>query len=153
MKKTAIISAVAFVIGIIIGGLLIAGFKDKKTESIVADAVQVETDRAGKIEADLADARLRGELLEFHLRLGKLAIDSSRMNYGTAKDEAVEFFSDLQEFADTNRGGKQIRVCRTVATANFQPSIRNTNRSRAIIIAITDKRRRPGRSRIVTTHD
>ena len=114
MKKTAIISVVAFVVGVIVSGWLVAGFKDKKKDDAVSAAVKVETDRAGKIEADLADARLRATVLAFHLRLGKLAIDSSRMNYGTAKDEAVEFFSDLQEFVDAGGAGKHEEMIRVI---------------------------------------
>lgn len=106
MKKTMILSLILLIGGGVLGGYLVSIWKDRVREEAVNAAVKVEQDRCGKVESDLAAAIVDNDMLAYQLRLGKISIDASRMNYGTAKDEAVQFFTDLSEYAETAKGGK-----------------------------------------------
>lgn len=104
MKKTAILASIVLILGAAAGAYLMGTWKDKKQQEAVASAIAAEQSNRASIEADLASTKLAKEMADFRLRLGKLAIEASRLNYGTAKDEAVQFFSDLTEFAERAKG-------------------------------------------------
>lgn len=104
MKKIAIISLVTLIIGAALGGYGIGVWKDKARDEAVAAAIETERAARADIESELSSVKLANEMAAYQIRLGKISIDASRLNYGTAKDEAVQFFTDLSEFAEKVKG-------------------------------------------------
>jgi hypothetical protein len=104
MKKTVILSVVILVLGGVIGGYFVGMWKDRAREKAVAAAIDAERSDRAAVEAELASTKLAAQMSAYHLRLGKIAIDAGRLNYGTAKDEAVQYFTDLSTFAETVQG-------------------------------------------------
>jgi hypothetical protein len=80
MNKTAIAAISALIVGALIGGFLVGVVKDKAVAAV---------------QAELASANLANEVAAHRERLGAIAIEASRMNFGTARDEMVLLLGDL----------------------------------------------------------
>jgi len=104
MKKTAILSSIVLLVGAAIGAYLMGMWKDKERTEAVAAAIEVEKSNRASIESELASLKLAKEMADFKTRLGTIAIESARLNYGTAKDSAVQLFTDLSAFAEKAKG-------------------------------------------------
>lgn len=89
MNKTAIAAISALIIGALIGGLLVGVVKDKAIANV---------------QAELASANLANEVAAHRARLGTIAIEASRMNYGSARDEMVLLLSDLTNLEPKVKG-------------------------------------------------
>lgn len=120
MKNTAIIASIVLLVGAALGAYLMGTWKDKKTEEAVAAAVAIEQGNRAALEAELASTKLAKEMADFRLRLGTLAIETSRLNYGTAKDLAVEFFTDLEAFSEKTKGTEYETAVATILGSRDQ---------------------------------
>jgi len=120
MKKTAILYSIVLLVGAAIGAYLMGMWKDKQQVEAVNTAVQVEKDNRAAIEADLASTKLDKQMADFKLRLGAIAIEAARLNYGTAKDNAVQFFTELSEFAETAKGTAHEQTVMSILEARDQ---------------------------------
>lgn len=104
MKKTAILYSIVLIVGAALGAYLMGTWKDKQRDEAVAAAIQTEQASRAGVESELAETKLAGEMADFRLRLGTIAIEAARLNYGTAKDQAVQYFADLSDFAERAKG-------------------------------------------------
>ncbi len=105
-KGIAIISLVAVILGACGGAYGAYKYMDAKTKTAVEAATEAGKADCAKTSAALDAATRRGKILEFDLRLGHIAIQAGRMNYGLARSEATAYFDDLARFADESKGDK-----------------------------------------------
>jgi hypothetical protein len=105
-KIVAIIVAVVAVLGLVVGGWGAALFYGQKQEKAVAQAVQTEQANCAKVTAERDSLATRAKLMELHLRLGHIAIQAGRMNYGLARTEAATFFDDVAKYLEESKGSK-----------------------------------------------
>ncbi len=106
MKKTLIVSLVLLIVGVALGGYLVGQWKDKGRDEAISAAVDAEKAACASVEADLGKTQLALEMAAYQIRLGRISIDAARLNYGTAKDEAIAFFTDLTAFAENAKGSE-----------------------------------------------
>ena len=109
MKTNAIIGAVGLLVGVVLGGLCGAWFERRSGEERMAAAVQEEADRSERLAVEVSELQDRGTLRELHLRLGRIAIDASRQDYGTAGERAARLFEDLTELESQMAAGDPAR--------------------------------------------
>ncbi|MBI2213166.1 MAG: hypothetical protein HYU52_05925 [Acidobacteria bacterium] len=85
MKKTLIFCAVSLLAGVLLGGWgmhVIDGRAKQKAVEAAMEEVRTERDALARVT----------KMMELRLRIGKAAIEASRLNYGNARIEADQVF-------------------------------------------------------------
>lgn len=118
MKTKAIIGAAGLIVGFVLGGVSGAWVERRSHDERMAAAVQEEAARAERLAAEVSELHDRGVLLDLHLRLGRVAIEADRQDYGTAGERAARFFDDLARRAsETAEGDPERPALRHVLAA------------------------------------
>lgn len=105
MNTKAIIGAVGLFVGVALGGVSGAWLERRSNDERIAAAVQEEADRAERLDVEVSELQDRAALRELHLRLGRIAIEADRQDYGTAGERAARFFDDLARLASQTAEG------------------------------------------------
>lgn len=95
MRINVIIGIVCLVVGLILGVLSGAAMERRRGDERTATAVEAESARAGRLEADVSQLQKQVDLMQMHLRVGRVAIEADRQNYGTAGEQATNLFDDI----------------------------------------------------------
>jgi hypothetical protein len=118
MNTKAITGAVGLIVAVALGGVSGAWVERRSNDELMAAAVQEEAARAERLNAEVAGLHERGVLLELHLRLGRIAIEADRQDYGTAGERAARFFDDLARVAsETAESDPELPALRHVLAA------------------------------------
>lgn len=104
-KALTITGILGLVVGVGIGGVSGAWVERRSNDERMAAAVQEEAARADRLDVEVSGLHHRGVLLELHLRLGRIAIEADRQDYGTAGQRAARFFDDLADLASETADG------------------------------------------------
>lgn len=99
MRNTAIIGAAGLIVGVVVGGISGAWLERRSNEKRTAIAVEEEAARAERLETELGQLHRRVDLIQIHLRLGRIAMEADRQDYGTAGERAARFFDDVAQMA------------------------------------------------------
>jgi len=99
MKAIANVGAVSLIAGVVLGSFLGAWYQRRGTDERIATAVGEESARAGRLEAEVNRLQVRADLAEMHLRLGRVAMEADRQDYGTAGERATHFFDEVARLA------------------------------------------------------
>ena len=90
MKKTLILCGVMFVIGVALGGWGMHALDSRANTKALAAATS-------EIGAERDALARRSKMMDLRLRIGKAAIEASRLNYGNARTEAEGLFADAEK--------------------------------------------------------
>jgi len=110
MKAIANISAVSLIAGVVLGLLLGVWYEGRGNDERIAVAVGEESARAGRLEAEVSRLQVRTDLAEMHLRLGRIAMEADRQDYGTAGERATHFFDEVARLAKETEQDDQERA-------------------------------------------
>lgn len=99
MKINAIIGLVCLIAGVVVGGLSGAWLERRSNDERTAAAVEQETARAERLEAEIGELHERVGRIRIHLRLGRIALEADRQDYGAAGERAARFFDDVARMA------------------------------------------------------
>lgn len=100
MQKSIIIAAVCLIVGIVLGAFAGAAVERRRGDERAATAVATESARAGQLTAEVSELQQRVDLIRMHLRLGRIAMEADRQDYGTAGEQATLFFDDLASLTE-----------------------------------------------------
>lgn len=103
MKMNAIIGVICLIVGGMVGGISGAWLERRSNDERTAAAVEQETARAERLEAELGELHERVDLTRIHLRLGRIALEADRQNYGAAGERAARLFDDVARMAQETR--------------------------------------------------
>ena len=106
MKSIAISAAIALVVGLLLGMLAGAAWEGRRGDAELAAAVKSEQEAASRLVSERDEIRKRAELMQIHLRLGQIAMEANRQNYGTAAEQAGSFFEDVAAMNNGTQGTK-----------------------------------------------
>lgn len=109
MQKNTIIGAVCLIVGIGLGAFVGASVERRRGDERAATAIAAESARAGQLAAELSQLQQRVDVTQMHLRLGRIAMEADRQDYGTAGEQATLFFDDLASWMaePAQDGGKK----------------------------------------------
>lgn len=110
MKVKTIIGAVCLIVGVVLGCFSGAWLERRNHEERTAAAVEQEAARAGRLEAELGRLHERMDVIQIHLRLGRIAMEADRQDYGAAGERATHFFDDLARMAQETQEGDPERA-------------------------------------------
>lgn len=91
----AVVGAVCLVVGLALGSLAGGWYEGRSSSEQMAALADAEEARAASTEADLSRLKARVEWLQIHLRLGRIALEADRQDYGIAGERAARFFDDV----------------------------------------------------------
>jgi len=81
MKTHAIVGAICLIVGVVLGSISGAWFERRSNEKL----------------------RERADLIQIHLRLGHIAMEADRQDYGAAGERATRFFGDVARIAEQTK--------------------------------------------------
>lgn len=110
MKINAIIGLVCLIVGVVLGVLSGAWLERRSNDERTAAAVEQETARAERLEAEIGELHERVDLIQIHLRLGRIALEADRQDYGAAGERAARFFDDVARMAQESKAGDPERA-------------------------------------------
>jgi hypothetical protein len=110
MKINAIVGLVCLIAGVVVGGLFGARLERRSNDERTAAAVEQETARAELLEAEVGQLQERIERCQIHLRLGRIALEADRQDYGAAGERAARFFDDVARVAQEIQPGDPERA-------------------------------------------
>jgi hypothetical protein len=110
MKVKTIIGAVCLIAGVVLGCFSGAWLERRGNQERTAAAVEKEAARAERLEVELGRLHDRVDLIRIHLRLGRIAMEADRQDYGAAGERAAHFFDDLAHMAQKMPEGDQERA-------------------------------------------
>lgn len=95
----ATIAAVCLVFGLALGAVAGAWYEGRDTSEKVATVEDAADARARTDAAELSRLNARVDLLQIHLRLGRIALEADHQDYGSAGERAKTFFDDVARMA------------------------------------------------------
>jgi hypothetical protein len=109
MKANTVIGAVCLIVGVALGYVSGAWLERRSNQERTAAAVEKEAARAERLEAELGRLHERVDLIQIHLRLGRIAMEADRQDYGAAGERAANFFDDVARMAQETQEGDRER--------------------------------------------
>lgn len=94
MRTNLVVGVLCLIIGVVLGAFSGTWTERRRIDERIATAVEAESVRAGRLEAEVSQLQKRLDLGELHLRLVHLAMEADRQDYGTAGEQAATFFDD-----------------------------------------------------------
>lgn len=132
MRTQIIIVAACLAAGVVLGTFLGVWLDRRGDEERQVAAVEAEAARTELLEAEVSRLQERVDLARLHLRLGRIAMEADRQDYGAAGERATHFFDDVARIAEqtgaesTARAGlRQVLAARDemiAGLATAQPS-------------------------------
>jgi len=110
MKTNAIIGVICLIVGGVVGGISGARLERRSNAERTAAAVEQETARAERLEAENGELHERVDRIQIHLRLGRIALEADRQDYGAAGERAARFFDDVARMVQETQVGGQDRA-------------------------------------------
>lgn len=110
MRNNVIIGIVCLVVGIMIGALSGTALERRRGDERTKVAVEVESARAGRLEADVSRLQKQVDLMQIHLRVGRVAIEADLQNYGTAGEQATTLFDDIALMSERTEDGEKVHA-------------------------------------------
>ncbi|MGA7614606.1 MAG: hypothetical protein WBX15_05430 [Thermoanaerobaculia bacterium] len=110
IRTNVIIGAVCLILGVVAGAFAGAWLERRQGDERMAAAVEAESARAGQLEARMSRLQERIDLTGIQLRLGRLAMEADRQDYGTAGEQATTFFDDVARTAQKIQGDEKAKA-------------------------------------------
>ncbi|MGK2858832.1 MAG: hypothetical protein ACSLFQ_16665 [Thermoanaerobaculia bacterium] len=118
MRINVIIGIVCLVVGLVLGALAGAVFENRRGDVRTRAAVEAESARATRFEADVSRLQKQVDLMQLHLRVGRVAIEADLQNYGTAGEQATNLFDEIALMSDRTKDNAKVQAAlRQVLTA------------------------------------
>lgn len=110
MRAKIVTLSVGLVAGLALGGFVGSWLAGRSNEAHTTAAIREQETRAEHVQTVAAALRERVALLEMHLRLGRIAIEADRQDYGSAGKQAARFFDDLAGISAGLQQGNPDRI-------------------------------------------
>ncbi|HVT44380.1 MAG TPA: hypothetical protein VMT00_08315 [Thermoanaerobaculia bacterium] len=118
MRNNVIIGIVCLVVGLILGALSGAGFERRRGDERTTAAVEAESAHTKRFQADASRLQKQVDLMQMHLRVGRVAIEADQQNYGTAGERATSLFDDIALLSERTEDNEKVHAAlRQVLTA------------------------------------
>lgn len=118
MRKQAIIVAAFLATGVVLGTFLGVWLDRRGDGEREVAAVEAEAARTGLFEAEVSRLQERVDLTQIQLRLGRIAMEADRQDYGAAGERATHFFDDVARMVEqAEADGKERAALRQVLAA------------------------------------
>jgi hypothetical protein len=92
---TAAIGLTCLVVGLALGGIAGARYESRNSSVRIAAMSDDMGSRTQSYEAEISQLNARIDLTLIHLRLGRIALEADRQDYGSAGKQAASFFHDV----------------------------------------------------------
>ena len=106
----ALIAVVCLVVGLALGAITGAWYEGRGSAEQIAAMADAADDRARTDKAELRRLDARVDMLEIHLRLGRIAMEADHQDYGSAGERAATFFDDIARMAEEPTLGESERA-------------------------------------------
>ena len=120
MKKNLILCGAVLVIGALLGALGMSAIQSRARQKAVAAATQAEREQCASIRTERDGLARHAKMSELRLRLGLVAIQAGRMNYGNARTEAESVFADAAGLEGLVRGTADERELQMILSRKDQ---------------------------------
>lgn len=105
-----VIGATCLVVGLALGSFAGAWYEGRSSSKEVATMAAIAETRIRSTEADLSRMKARFDATQIYLRLGRIALEADRQDYGTAGERAARFFDDVALMAQSPNLGVDERA-------------------------------------------
>ena len=110
MRINVIIGIVSLLVGLILGVLSGAALERRRGDERTTAAVEAESARARSLQADVSLLQKQVDLMQIHLRVGRVAIEADQQNYGTAGEQATDLFDDIALMSERTEDHEKVRA-------------------------------------------
>ncbi len=109
MKTRIIIGVACLVVGGIVGAYCGTWLEGRRNAEHNATEAEATAARVAGFEAEISRLQLRIDQLQMHLRLGRIALEADRKDYGIAEQNASGFFDALGKVAERSTDDPKAR--------------------------------------------
>jgi Na+-transporting methylmalonyl-CoA/oxaloacetate decarboxylase gamma subunit len=119
-KKILILFGVLFLLGLILGGWGMSAISSRAKQKAVEEAKQVAREECAAVKTERDALALHAKMTALRLRLGQVAIQAGKMNYGLARTEAESVFKDAEALERLVRGTADERALQMILARKDQ---------------------------------
>jgi hypothetical protein len=113
MKKTLILCGVMLVVGAVLGGWGMHALDARAKQKAIEEAV-------GGMRTERDTLARTSKMMELRLRIGRAAIEASKLNYGNARTEAEGLFTDAEKLQGLVAGTADERELQMITSRKEQ---------------------------------
>jgi hypothetical protein len=110
MKTQTIFGTACLAAGVVLGAFVGVWLDRRGDEERKVAAIEAEAARTEVFEAEVSRLQEHVDLAELHLRLGRIAMEADRQDYGAAGERATHFFDDVARMAEQAEADGQARA-------------------------------------------
>ncbi len=119
-KKILILFGALFLLGLILGGWGMSAITGRAKQKAVEEAKRVARDECAVVKTERDALALHAKMTVLRLRLGQVAIQAGKMNYGLARTEAESVFKDAEALEGLVRGTADERELQMILSRKDQ---------------------------------
>lgn len=119
-KKILILLGVVALIGVILGGWGMRAIQSKATQKAVDVATEAERGQCASIQKERDELARHSKMTDLRMRLGLVAIQAGKMNYGSARTEAESVFTEAAALEGLMRGSADERELQMILSRKEQ---------------------------------
>lgn len=119
-KKNLILFGVVLLIGALLGGWGMSAIQSKSKQKAVDAATEAERGQCAAIQKERDELARHAKMTELRLRLGLVAIQAGKMNYGNARTEAESVFTEAAALERLMKGSPDERELQMILSRKEQ---------------------------------
>ena len=119
-KKILILFGVVALIGVILGGWGMRAIQSKATQKAVDAATETERAQCAAVKKESGELARHAKMTDLRLRLGLVAIQAGKMNYGNARTQAESVFTDAAALEGLMKGSPDERELQMILSRKEQ---------------------------------
>lgn len=119
-KKNLILFGVVLLVGVILGGWGMSEIQSRAKQKAVDAATEAERGQCASIQKERDELARHAKMTDLRLRLGLVAIQAGKMNYGNARTEAESVFTDAAALEGLMRGTADERELQMILSRKEQ---------------------------------
>lgn len=119
-KKILILFGVALLIGAGLGGWGMRTIMGKATQKAVDAATEAERAQCATVKKERGELERHAKMTELRLRLGMVAIEAGKMNYGNARTQAETVFTEAAALEGLMKGSPDERELQMILSRKEQ---------------------------------
>ena len=119
-KKNLILFGVVLLIGVILGGWAMSAIQGRAKQKAVDAATAAERGQCASIQNERDELARHAKMTDLRLRLGLVAIQAGKMNYGNARTEVEGVFKDAAALEGLMKGSPDERELQMILSRREQ---------------------------------